>query len=221
MPAPVGWGELANPNIGEPANPNIGEPANPNAGQPVTPNTGASAGGYVGVRPSPQPTLPKPGKPLPTRLIVRSNVSGGTVTIDGNPVGSTGPHAYQLAPGEHKIRVEKAGFKPFETTVQLSEGRKKTVRVTLKKAGPYANWRRLRTIPAHPGELDGAICERNCIAFAPNGESVLSGSHDKTMKLWEVATGKENRAFQWHSDYVNSVAFAPDGRTVLSGGGGT
>ena len=43
------------------------------------------------------------------------------------------------------------------------------------------------------------------------------GSWDKTLKLWDLASGKELRTFTGHSDWVTSVAIAPDGRTALSG----
>jgi WD40 repeat protein len=39
---------------------------------------------------------------------------------------------------------------------------------------------------------------------------------DQTLKLWDVATGKELRTFTGHSKQVLSVAFSPDGRTALS-----
>ncbi|OYT15193.1 MAG: hypothetical protein B7C24_14340 [Bacteroidetes bacterium 4572_77] len=34
------------------------------------------------------------------------------------------------------------------------------------------------------------------VAFSPDGKFVLSGSWDKTMKLWEVSSGKEVRVFK-------------------------
>ncbi len=43
-------------------------------------------------------------------LIVRSNVSGDTVSVDGAPVGSTGPQAHAVLAGTHRIRVEKVGI---------------------------------------------------------------------------------------------------------------
>ncbi|MBI4633745.1 MAG: caspase family protein [Deltaproteobacteria bacterium] len=55
------------------------------------------------------------------------------------------------------------------------------------------------------------------VAFSPDGRYALSGSYDKTIKLWEVGTGREIRTFKGHSDFVNSVAFGPDGRCLISG----
>jgi len=57
------------------------------------------------------------------------------------------------------------------------------------------------------------------VAFSPDGRQVLSGSDDKTIKLWDTASGREIRTFSGHSDWVRSVAFSPDGRQVLSGSG--
>jgi WD40 repeat protein len=54
------------------------------------------------------------------------------------------------------------------------------------------------------------------VAFSPDGHFVLSGSFDKTVRLWDVATGKCLRIFEGHADNVSSAAFSPDGRFVLS-----
>jgi hypothetical protein len=54
------------------------------------------------------------------------------------------------------------------------------------------------------------------VAFSPDGQTVLSGSVDKTLILWDVATGEVLRTFEGHTDDVWSVAFSPDGQTALS-----
>ena len=46
---------------------------------------------------------------------------------------------------------------------------------------------------------------------------MLTGSADKTAKLWDAATGTEMRTFSGHLGAVDSVAFSPDGKYVLTG----
>ena len=44
-----------------------------------------------------------------------------------------------------------------------------------------------------------------------------SGSDDKTIKLWDAASGQETLTLKAHADRVFSVAFSPDGRHIASG----
>jgi WD40 repeat protein len=55
------------------------------------------------------------------------------------------------------------------------------------------------------------------VAFSPDGKYTLSGSQDSTLKLWNLASGKEIRTFAGHASEVNGIAFTPDGRFILSG----
>jgi len=55
------------------------------------------------------------------------------------------------------------------------------------------------------------------VAFSPDGQTILTGSFDKTARIWDAATGNELRRFEGHADWVSSVAFSPDGRYVLTG----
>jgi len=54
------------------------------------------------------------------------------------------------------------------------------------------------------------------VCFSPDGKQALSGSIDGTIKLWDVAAGREIRAFIGSVDTVMAVSFSPDGALALS-----
>ncbi|MEZ2236515.1 protein kinase, partial [Microcoleus sp.] len=54
-------------------------------------------------------------------------------------------------------------------------------------------------------------------AISPDGQTLVSGSRDKTIKIWNLATGNLIRTLSGHSNYVYSVAISPDGQTLVSG----
>ena len=54
-------------------------------------------------------------------------------------------------------------------------------------------------------------------AITPDGRRLVSGSHDRTLKLWDLESGRYLRTFEEHEDWVLACAITPDGRRVVSG----
>ncbi|KAJ6610858.1 quinon protein alcohol dehydrogenase-like superfamily [Mycena sp. CBHHK59/15] len=55
------------------------------------------------------------------------------------------------------------------------------------------------------------------VVFSPDGSRIASSSGDRTVRIWSVATGQQERELVGHTDYVNTVAFSPDGSRIVSG----
>jgi WD40 repeat protein len=66
-------------------------------------------------------------------------------------------------------------------------------------------------------KLQGHISGVSSIAFSPDGNRIVSGFNDKSMRVWDTRTGEQVTAVQRHTDWVTSVAFSPDGNRIVSG----
>ncbi len=69
--------------------------------------------------------------------------------------------------------------------------------------------------------LNGHADPVTCLAFSPDGQTLATGSDDKTVKLWDRATGKETRTLPGHADAVQALAFSTDGTKLAIAAGRT
>ena len=57
------------------------------------------------------------------------------------------------------------------------------------------------------------------VALSGDGKTLVSGSFDGTVKVWDVGTGRERTALKGQANLVATVALSGDGKTIVSGGG--
>src|SRR5215217_9082425 len=76
------------------------------------------------------------------------------------------------------------------------------------------------TQPYHVArQLAGHTDSVNEVAFSPDGKLIASPSDDKTVRLWNVASGKQfGEPVKGNTEPVYGVAFSPDGKLLASAG---
>jgi WD40 repeat protein len=69
----------------------------------------------------------------------------------------------------------------------------------------------------HTSVLSGHTDSVGSLTFSMDGIFLVSGSDDKTIKLWDIQTGGVIKTFCGHTDWVQSVHISPDCMTIASG----
>lgn len=114
--------------------------------------------------------------------------------------------------GRAKI-VRKAAISPQNQPQVLPNPQELYQATVVSKAHPASPKSRcLRTLEGHSGGV-------RCLAVSPDGEYIVSGSSDKTVKIWRWQTGEAVLTLEGHQSGVLAVAFSPDGEMVASGSG--
>ncbi|KAG9032395.1 hypothetical protein FRB95_001516 [Tulasnella sp. JGI-2019a] len=161
--------------------------------------------------PNPRRSVPlKTASPRPNADALRkSNELTSTLLYDlrrfilefMEPIVTSSLHIYRSA----------VAFIPSETELrrrygQLDEGHLRVVR------GRAERWSRtLWTAFKHSGAV-------RCVAVSPDGKTIISGSDDNTLRLWDAKTGAAiGQIMDGHTSSINCVAISPDSKTVVSG----
>jgi WD40 repeat protein len=55
------------------------------------------------------------------------------------------------------------------------------------------------------------------VAYAPDGQTIVSGGVDRYVRIWDIETGRLLRSLRGHTADIRALVVTPDGRTLASG----
>ncbi|QDU23778.1 WD40 repeat domain-containing serine/threonine-protein kinase [Urbifossiella limnaea] len=86
-----------------------------------------------------------------------------------------------------------------------------------------ATGRHVRAFAGHVGDRERSppvLGSANAVAPTADGRYAVSAGDDRTLKVWDLATGACVRTLTGHTDWVRAVAVTTNGRYAVSGSGG-
>ncbi|GAB4379124.1 MAG: hypothetical protein Kow00121_32580 [Elainellaceae cyanobacterium] len=145
-------------------------------------------------------------------------------------------HQYLTRPVSSKLRrilerlLQKATNQRYRTASEVlqdlgvkaqsraASGRTRQSQRQLTEADAEHRWRCVQSLTGHEGAV-------TAIAISPGGRIIASGSSDKSIRFWSLATGELLHTFPgrslWggtgHTAQISAIAFSPDGETIASG----
>ncbi|MFM7172006.1 MAG: WD40 repeat domain-containing protein, partial [Caldilinea sp.] len=70
-------------------------------------------------------------------------------------------------------------------------------------------------IPSPQRRHQGGV---SSVDFSPNGQTIVSGGEDGTVRIWNAADLQPQQLFFNHIGAVTALNFSPDGQRIVSGG---
>jgi WD40 repeat protein len=74
------------------------------------------------------------------------------------------------------------------------------------------------TLSEYPWVTSGLVDEVNSLTLSPDGQTLVSGGADSTIKIWHVGAKDLIDILHKHNGMVRCVEFTPDGRMLATGG---
>ena len=180
-------------------------------------------------------------RPVLPALVVQGLPPGTQVFVDDQLFASTNPTGAAsiatLADGIHHLRLKSNGYRDYDQNLDIQSGKTSTVTarleplelpvlserpeapilevapaipapVTSTRSSP-PNFTLAHSLKAHSGWV-------TTIAFSADGQRLASGSWDRTVKFWDVASGEQLSTVTSNMKEVQSLVFSRDGHWLAT-----
>src|SRR5258707_9834295 len=117
------------------------------------------------------------------------------------PISFSTPHVY----------ISTRPFLPSQSPLSRMFSSEFTRAISIR-VGKLSSW------PALPLEWTGHADSIRSVCYSPDGTRVVSGSNDKTIRIWDAESGTViGEPLTGHTGWVHSVAYSSNGQHIVSG----
>ena len=181
-------------------------------------------------------------RPATPALVIQGVPQDSQIFVDDQLISSTNSPGQasieKLPPGQHRLRLKLNGYRDFEQGFDVKDATTSTITAKLEPIEPPGAGVALsktpvlavapviptRVTPARPS-LPDFVLDRTLkahsgwvtgVAFSPDGQRLVSGSWDRSLRFWEVKTGEEVGNVTNKMKEVQSLAYSRDGRWLAT-----
>ena len=120
----------------------------------------------------------------------------------------------------HSNAVASVAFSPDGKKIVTAGGNENSVRIWDANSGSGLKiWKWQIRMVGNRVVVDGHINTVYSAVFSPDGKKVVTGSLDRSARIWNAESGEEIKILDGHEGDVFSAVFSPDGRKVVTGSG--
>ena len=143
------------------------------------------------------------------KILLQSAYNQALLELDPNLAEYDWKQKFAALEIEDELKALKTQINSTASSPRSAEPNIEPEEVSLKPQIPQT-WKCVHTLKGHTASV-------NSVAISLDGETIASGSDDKTVNLWKLKTGKLLYTFWGQAKEVYSVAISPDGKTLTSG----